>query len=435
MDGGVQSCVEEIAGQLIDPGAVTGAADGSDAASGPERDELRKVWDPASLAVGYPGISLLFSELSYQDESYRSVAHRYLELSLDAIDPRGTQGLYSGLTAVAFALRAAQRTPRDYQAALAGIEKLIEAYAGQVLAAEGRRLAERASATTFAAYDSVSGLTGIGRYFLLDPVNRLDVLRRILTYLVGLTEPVWIGRRELPGWWVGHPAAMEEAPGGAGHVNFGMAHGAAGVLALLSLSWASGTRVPGQEAAMSRIADWFLKTATRDEFGVRWPSSLKLSEYLDDSYRPLQRRPSWCYGSPGIARSLQLAGMALGEVRWLDCSRDALLAALRRLDVQQDIRETGICHGWAGLLHTVHVMNRTLDLAPLDTCRRQIARTILDSRSEDARFSFRVRHSGDAQNLDVPGFLDGAAGTALALMSSICGDPPKSGWDRALLLS
>nr|WP_307818787.1 lanthionine synthetase LanC family protein [Streptomyces sabulosicollis] len=45
-----------------------------------------------------------------------------------------------------------------------------------------------------------------------------------------------------------------------------------------------------------------------------------------------RRRASWCYGTPGIARALHLAGVALGEDAWVHDAAEAMRAVFAHLD-------------------------------------------------------------------------------------------------------
>ncbi len=63
--------------------------------------------------------------------------------------------------------------------------------------------------------------------------------------------------------------------------------------------------------------------------------------------------PSWCYGSTGIARALQLAAIATGDRDRQDAAETALAASLA--DDQLDrATDAGLCHGLAGLYQTAY---------------------------------------------------------------------------------
>ncbi|MCZ4120033.1 lanthionine synthetase C family protein [Streptomyces sp. H39-S7] len=433
LDSDIQSCVAELAVQLADPDVVLAHTTRINSEAGLRVRDSRLIWSPTSLGSGYPGISLFYSELSHHDDYYRAISDQYLKLAFAALQPDTTQGLYSGLTAVAFATRAASKNGQEYSTALLRLDDFIETYVHQVLAFEKSRRLAQAGPTSFSAYDVITGVAGIGRYLLSPGVRRPELLREVLAYLVELTEPVEYEGNLLPGWWVAHSSELGEKTGES-HVNFGMSHGISGVLALLSLSWEAEERVAGQEEAIGRIVDWLLEQSVHDEFGMRWPATLSRSEYLSGHVVPARNRPSWCYGSPSIARALQLAGQAVAETSWQDRATVAVVAALSRLESHRDIEEPGLCHGWAGIMHTVGTMNRTLNLDTLATKRDEMLVRVLETRISDAPFSFR-NNSNAGSNLDAPGFSEGAAGVALSLLAGSANHAPMTSWDQALLLT
>jgi hypothetical protein len=62
-----------------------------------------------------------------------------------------------------------------------------------------------------------------------------------------------------------------------------------------------------------------------------------------------------------------------------------------------------------------------------------LARRAIALYDPQARFGFRARDPDTWELIDMSGFLEGAAGTALALHAYASGEPPASGWDAALL--
>ena len=64
-----------------------------------------------------------------------------------------------------------------------------------------------------------------------------------------------------------------------------------------------------------------------------------------------------------------------------------------------------------------------------------LAAHLLDDFDADAPFGYRFPHPRADRPLDRPGFLDGAAGVALALHTYATDRPPRTPWDAALLLA
>lgn len=118
----------------------------------------------------------------------------------------------------------------------------------------------------------------------------------------------------------GTPYANDE---GTGHANLGLAHGIPGPLALSAVAWREGVRVPGQAETIEAIARFLVTWSEVDAYGRYWPASLNRGQYRRRPARLPRTRAAWCYGTPGVARALQLAGCALDRTDWTDLARDA----------------------------------------------------------------------------------------------------------------
>ncbi|MFJ5921001.1 lanthionine synthetase C family protein [Kitasatospora sp. NPDC092948] len=392
------------------------------------------------LADGWAGTALLYAELARQDGRYRVPAHDWLARAAgSAGGGRRTEGpesigLYSTLPALSYAMHRAALSPADYRTARAHLGGQVALVAGRLAARELRRVAGAAGCTRLEAYDLISGLTGLGGHLLElyeSEESAAGALEQVLTALVALTRPLG----PLPGWWVAQdvrtygPAAPEQ-----GHANLGLAHGVPGPLALLALAWRQGVRVPGQQEAVHTLAEWLLAQRREDPAGGWWPESVELpSETRAD--RPADRPPraSWCYGSPGIARALHLAGAALDVPHWREAGISALRHALARPGSAPT--DAGLCHGWGGLLQTTWRLAQDSGDPQLAAEVPRLAERLLDLHEEERPFGFAAPvRRGDWAD-DPAGFLTGAAGAALALHTFATGAAPATRWDRALLLA
>jgi hypothetical protein len=282
---------------------------------------------------------------------------------------------------------------------------------------------ERRELPTFAEYDLLHGLTGIGAH-LLHHTPGSDALGRILDYLVRLTAPLRVDGEILPGWWVGHDPQRRHSPGfPGGHANLGIAHGVAGPLALLAHALRRGIAVDGHRDAITAICAWL--DAWCDHIGPApaWPQWITRDELRTSRPSgPGPERPSWCYGTPGIARAQQLAGLATADTARQDMAEQSLAACLADPAQVARITDSSLCHGWAGLYQTAWRAGR-------DARTPAIANTLphlTDLLVEHVR-------PGDA---DGPGLLEGDAGLALALHTAAQPDTASiCGWDTCLLIN
>ncbi|WP_454857618.1 lanthionine synthetase LanC family protein [Promicromonospora soli] len=231
----------------------------------------------------------------------------------------------------------------------------------------------------------------------------------------------------LPGWWVPteqHPPIVTARLDHTGAADTGLAHGVAGPLAFLALAHSTGHTVAGQETAIRDAAGW-LERWRVDDHG--WPNHATGRE-LTDGATPTRhgRRDAWCYGVPGIARSLLHAARALND----DALADAARADLARLGTQHalwDAEGPTLCDGYAGVLRCATGVDS--DVAELAAAGV--------TQSLDPERTFVVAHVEHGASHDNPGFLTGAAGVALTLseLAGLPARPVTTPWDALILIA
>ncbi|WP_106398919.1 lanthionine synthetase C family protein [Actinocorallia populi] len=370
-----------------------------------------------SLADGAAGRALLHVERALQDGEWSQAQTAIREAVADPVDSGPNAGLYYGAPAVAFVLTAASTDghPR-YLNASHTLDEYVRTAAERKLTQATEAIRTGRSAI-FADYDLFKGLTGFGA-LLLARVPGSEVFGSILTYLTCLTRPRVIDGLQVPGWWVDHhPDPALPTPGG--HANLGMAHGAAGILALLALAARAGHIVNGQREAIESLIDFFDRWRQDSSEGPWWPQWLSRDDLragLLISYTH-PGRPSWCYGAVGIARALQLAADANGQESPRKAAETALAANLTdhhlaRLDTP------GLCHGLAGVYQTAYRA----------ACEAQCP-------SIAERLPTLAARLAALPDGDSDGMLTGTAGIDLAAETARRNVPPVSDWDRCLLIT
>ncbi|MEU8925279.1 lanthionine synthetase C family protein [Kitasatospora sp. NPDC048545] len=367
-----------------------------------------------SLAKGAPGIALLHVARAASGSGDWDTAHAWVAACLrrPVLSTPGT-GLYFGAPALAHLLRtAAAYGPRAYVSQIAQLDATVEKMTERRLATAHQRVTQL-DRPIFAEYDLLYGMTGLGVHFR--SCGDSHRLRDVLTYLVRLTEPL----RDRPGWWTDIAPSGDPSPHyPGGHGNLGLAHGIPGPLALLALAYRDGIRVPGHREAIERITAWLDAWRQDVPAGSWWPEALVASEIRAGRTRqqsPL--RPSWCYGTPGIAHALHLAALATEDGARAGNAEQALADCLADSAQLAGLADNSLCHGTTGLRLLAH---RFADRVP-------------NPETED-----RLRAAADAVPLlDIapvePGLLEGAAGTALALHTLTTGRAGIN-WDACLLL-
>ncbi|MBV6699402.1 lanthionine synthetase C family protein [Kitasatospora aureofaciens] len=407
---------DRIAELLADPNTV------------PAKWTSRPQWRQ-SLAHGAPGIALLHIERAAAGRGPWEHARAWLAVTATVPVTRGADSyLYYGAPALTHALAcAAQARPGSYRRALTHLHQVVAADAERRCEEALARI-ERGDLAALAEFDTIRGLAGIGAV-LLHPAPRGDTIRKVLAYLVRLTEDIKNHDGELlPGWWT--PSAPsgkadERFPGG--HANNGLAHGIAGPLALLALALRRGVTVDGQRAAIGTVLAWLERWRDRHT----WPYWITRADLTGPDRRPLApQRPSWCYGTAGLARAQQLAALAIGDQRLRHEAENALATALLDPPSLAATTDLSACHGYAGLAHIAH--RAAADASPRNATRlRSAAALLLDTthppRTDPDEQARRLLDSAG------PAFLEGAAGTALALLAPATGTAPATRWDACLL--
>lgn len=377
-------------------------------------------WRGQSLSKGASGIAILHAALARAGLAGWDRVEGWLACAVhEELSGGPGAGLWYGAPAVAFAMTAAA-PPGTCQRAQADLDTAVRRLTRIYLAAAQARIVA-GTRPTRREYDLVHGLTGLGAYLLRKhPGGAL--IRDVLAYLVALTEPVSAGDAAgtgAPGWWttdipVGKPPERFRH----GHADLGMAHGIGGPLALLALAMRHGVTVSGQVGAIRRICAWLDTWRQHSPTGPWWPERVTWTELATGRCaQPGPRRPSWCYGTPGLARAQQLAGLALGDQDRWQAAEHAIAACLNDPAQLAQLTDPALCHGWAGVLLTA--WHAAADAGPSGLTSRLPMLT-----------GALVRH---ASGYGHPGLIEGRAGVALTLHTIT--SPPASGWESCLLIS
>ncbi|WP_432758372.1 lanthionine synthetase C family protein [Streptomyces virginiae] len=411
----------EIADRLADPTAVLGSQAASD-------------WRRQSLGHGVPGIALLHIELAAAGLAPWDRAHAWLSAAAaEPLTSGADSHAFYGAPAFAHALVcAAERLPGAYGFALDALDRQVTSDVRRRLAVAEQRI-EAGRLPALAEFDAIRGLTGYGAYLLRRRPDS-DTVRAVLDYLIQLTEPLTHRGETVPGWWTAFgPSGRPDDRYPDGHANTGLAHGIGGVLALLALAAHRGTMGCGHREAISSILRWLDRWEANTNRGPAWPYWVTRPA-LRAGHMPVgPQRPSWCYGTAGLARAQQLAAIALGDRRRQLAAEQSLLAALTDPVQLRKTTDNGLCHGFAGLAH-IAARAASDALAPTAGQLRAVLPALLSAvyppGSDPATAAASLLRPPEPG----PGLLDGAAGIALALMEP-SGTPTQTAWDTCLLIA
>ena len=402
-------------------------------------------WRAAGLWGGYAGLAVLAASLDTVEPGcgWDSIGFDHLRRAVRGMEaePSPAVGL-AGLTGLATAASMLSRHGRRYDTLLTTLDSAI---VERVEHMSQGVLRSRPHGVPVGVFDVITGLAGAGRY-LLGRAQSAPCRQALQTLLGAL---VYLSEEDADAVPHGHTTFLQSTDNlrrfyPDGHVNLGLAHGIPGPLALLSLSASQGVEITGQHDAIVRIADRIVKAQCRDEWGVGFPlaasiltvckesTSADLQDIRANANAIAPARAAWCYGPPGVARALWLAGVAAARSDYRDLALAAMTAVFERPIPNRRIDSPTLCHGVAGLLQITLRFARDGAGEIFSTAAQELTAQLLDAHEPDSRFGYRdLKPSG--QRTDNPGLLEGAAGVALVLLTAAT--PAEPIWDRILMLS
>src|SRR4029077_5406360 len=143
----------------------------------------------------------------------------------------------------------------------------------------------------------------------------------------------------------------------------GMAHGAAGVIALLARMLSEGVAIPPETAPL-------LAAAVDGVLGG-----------LSSAGEGQESDLAWCAGDAGLSVALLAAGCAGGRSDWERAGRGLAGVAAERYRQDAEGFDPALCHGTAGLSHLFHrLYQKTGDPALLGAAHRWLERTLASRR-------------------------------------------------------
>jgi len=394
-------------------------------------------WQPKSIANGFSGIALLHKQLHLVsgDPCWEESAKHHVCLALaDAEGRRASDpSLFSGLAGVGFAAYSILKESDG----LVSLDTLDHDLCER-MAKEINGLSDGRSGVSTATFDVISGLSGVGAYLLLRRSSSKcrSTLDKLINAAIALLDEVdGVPRWHTPGRLMVDTAMRQRYPQGT--LNCGLAHGLPGILAFLSISMLANVSADAIRPALRRSSMWLAENRCDDQWGMNWPNAVAVTR-SDRSPMTAEKtvsgpsRAAWCYGAPGVARALWLAGSALEDEGLQEIAVSALKAVARRPISERAIDSPTFCHGVAGLLHIMLRFSNEERGALFAEEVQRLTDQILLQWEPDSYLGFCSLEPGN-RRVDQPGLLDGAAGVAIALLAAATDEPPL--WDRLFLLA
>jgi len=279
------------------------------------------------------------------------------------------------------------------------------------------------------SYDLIYGLVGLGIYFLerLPDSHAETGLNAIIDRLEETVEITPAGFR-----WLTRPDWLSEPESSLtphGYYALGMAHGIAGVISFLASLFKTGIARERAKRLLEGSVKWLVSQQGYSRTEEKYPRCVGPGVQPDGFF-------GWCWGDAGIAAALIAAACALDNNEWRSNAIDLASNAARQRTTRP--KDSCLCHGAAGHGHIFNRLYQATMHAPLKEGSIYWFERALDLRRSGEEvlggFAYFVPGpGGEKKYYDLPGFLIGASGTALALLAATTATNP--GWDRRLLLS
>ncbi|MEN8972702.1 lanthionine synthetase C family protein [Staphylococcus aureus] len=364
-------------------------------------------FEPVTLSHGIPGLILFLD--AYQ-KSYNTnteqIVHKYImKLAPYLQKQQYNHSLFGGLSGIAFSMDIASQNGRNYQNILNNIDEVI---VNEIENKMDQILQEPLNPLN---YDTISGLTGIGRY-LLNRVDKNDTnvkaVKRILTYFkdIQYSQNSWVVPQE------SQFLESDKNYFTEGNINLGLAHGVLGPMSLFALCMIKGITIENHQHILRDMYQYI----TDGKFcsNNRW---LQRYDLISERNRFNYIRNGWCYGNTGVMTTLFLIGQALQDDEIIQMSKKVMLQVVN--DQEKNLISSTICHGLSSQILMLTIMNLHFELNDVSDYINELIDKLMSHYKGDHLVNFidiNENHEGVFKSEKV-GILEGEIGVYLTLMT------------------
>lgn len=424
--------LQHLLHQLKDPLEVKASAnDQVQAYENPYFQSPQQYWSDLALAGGYPSILLLLTVLQKKGlliDDQEKLIHRYVLAIKKSIEDAAITNLslFGGLTGVCFAIQQVSLEGNRYARMLQTMNSyLINRVRCEYIEPLQEKVQQRTPISSY-LYDVISGISGIGRYFLedLSQPHFQEISQEIAQVLVDMCDEVSIHGKKVHGWYLSSNDPINwdlKNSSSLGNFNLGLAHGVTGILAFLSSALLRGVHVERQKETIQKIATWIQKKSFYYDSSIQWPDKISWEEEVENKPSEKMRyKNAWCYGTPGISRALFLAGKALEDNELIKFALEAYYSISQGDPSDWLPISPSLCHGVAGLLLITKEMAIESECKDLLPMLKELDTRLISKYSSEFPFGFQdveFDQSGTPIYLNKIGLLDGSVGILLTLLT------------------
>lgn len=389
-----------------------------------DKNEFEKIEAYSSILLLLGGIDE-FKEY----KSYERIIQVYVSKIKNILENYGYSynQLYGGITGVGFAILAVSDQGKKYSKLISSINNIIIYEVKNKLKIAMNNLND----VREVYYDAISGLAGDVAYLLYFKDNNeiKDLIIEVIKYFIMLTEDIKINDSYVPRFFIKSDNAFTERDkliSEYGYINQGLAHGIPSILNILSLSLKNGIEIENQKIAMEKILDILCKYKYETTNNIWWYDHISFENFVKEELSEFKSRESWCYGTPGIARSIYIAGDILGNEFYKNIALKALKGVASSNKESWGLDSSTLCHGYSSILSVMNVMYKDTRNELFKECIEKSQKYILNDSINDYIFRFKDLTYLDVYNNNYElvykedlSLLSGATGVILTLYSSI----------------
>ncbi|WBL49589.1 lanthionine synthetase C family protein [Clostridium estertheticum] len=393
-------------------------------------------YDEMALSSGLPSLCMLYGEMNeqYPKEDWDIIDHQYIKILGETITKNGIEELsmFSGAAGIGLSIVCSSKQRERYTSFISNINEFIKSNIKEFM--------DKIKANTYCNitnYDVISGVSGIASYCMLFPQDEgmTDILKEIVTYIIDICRDKNIENISVPGWYIPSENLFtknDKQQWPKGCFNIGLAHGIPGILIILCNALKLGICLDGQSDCIRKIGDFLIRFRRQDNNGCYWGCIVSLDEYIDNTIDDPYFRDAWCYGTPGVAYSLLLAGKVLNNQSYITIAIEGMQSSIKRL---KEICSPTFCHGLSGEMYIAYRFYELTNLAEFKDAYIELSNKLISFYDDEAPFGFYDIEiaNGKCENYNYIGLIDGTVGILLTLMAIQNGK--KTPWDCAFLLS
>lgn len=395
-------------------------------------EELSRYTRNISGLEGLPSLIILSGELEKIDasEDWGKISFYYIKMLIEILESRRSNiSVAYGLSGIGYSILANYNNYNRYKNLLNNINKSI-VYCVSNLSSN--------QYLDTVNIDCMSGLSGVGRYLLnfKDNLEILNTIKNIINIIVCKLNYTNENGVLVPGWLI-KDSKMVANKEFDNYFDLGMAHGIAGCLSFLSIALINGISVNGQKESINNILNFLYKYKMEYNKATYFPEIIRLEEYINNDINFSKKKNlSWCYGMPGIARAVYIAGCALKDNFYKDDAVNMILSSYEEGDENMFILPI-FCHGLSGYIHILSLFYKDTNIEKFNEIIKKSRMELLKFYNDDIKFKYLsgknfMKNNDEMNNLSLS-MVDGISSILLTL-TQIENDR-KSEWSGIFLLN